>query len=380
MPTSNRPAWLRPLILAVVAGGMLHAGTLQWTGNTLGIQPLWNRPTNDTDPGTFLALIGGGQGFIAQQFTVDTSGSYSFSVTPTGAGIGRWGAGGQNDILGFLYHDSFDPTQPLVHTGENGSCGAGCANPFWSTNLTAGTVYWIVVTGYCGTGVNALLGCGPQQEGPFSATLTGPGTISNLGQTGTSNIFQVRYLSNLNVGDSYINLTNTGANGADLLYGTGANVSGAICVNVYAFSPDEQLVACCSCPVTPNALSSLSVQNDLLNNIVSLQAIPTSLSIALTATEPVGGSCNGSAWAAPTFIGGTVSLAPGLLAWGTSLHALTSVTPTAYVTTGTAFVTSVLSSGEATRLQQLCVIDNANNSGYGVCNSCRSGGLAATKK
>jgi hypothetical protein len=57
--------------------------------------------------------------------------------------------------------------------------------------------------------------------------------------------FQVRYASNLNVGDSVINITNAGT--ANTVTGALSN----ICVNVYTFSPDEQQVSCCACNVTP---------------------------------------------------------------------------------------------------------------------------------
>ena len=66
--------------------------------------------------------------------------------------------------------------------------------------------------------------------------------------------FQIRYASNLDVGESWVNITNSGANGAGLNSGSGASTTGAICANVYVFSPDEQMVACCPCPVTPNGL------------------------------------------------------------------------------------------------------------------------------
>src|SRR5262245_21962608 len=75
--------------------------------------------------------------------------------------------------------------------------------------------------------------------------------------------FQVTYASNLNVGDSVINISNSGARGAGLQSGTAASITGALCVNVYAFSPDEQMISCCSCPVTPNGLRSLSARADL---------------------------------------------------------------------------------------------------------------------
>src|SRR5665647_628221 len=155
--------------------------------------------------------------------------------------------------------------------------------------------------------------------------------------------YQVRYASNLaltNGTDSVINITNTGARGAGLGYGTGANVTGAICVNVYVYTPDEEVVACCSCPVTPNGLVSLSAKNDLINNPLT-RGNPTSIVIKLLATVPVGGSCNNSA-----LLAGTPALAPGMAAWGTTLHANASAGAGVYSVTETAFTPSQISAGE----------------------------------
>jgi len=88
-----------------------------------------------------------------------------------------------------------------------------------------------------------------------------------FGQIDTS--FQIRYAANLTSGDSVINITNTGANGASLNGPGFGGAAGNICVNVYAFSPDEQLVSCCSCLITPNGLVSLSVNNDLVSNTLT---------------------------------------------------------------------------------------------------------------
>ena len=183
--------------------------------------------------------------------------------------------------------------------------------------------------------------------------------------------FQVRYASNLNVGDSVINVTNTGATGAGLAAGTSASTTGAICVNVYAFSPDEQMISCCSCPVTPNGLVSLSARNDLISNTLT-PAVPTSIVVKLLATAPVAGSC---ATSASTVTAATI--VPGMAAWGTTLHA----TPTAgtYAVTETAFTPGTLSAGELSRLGNLCTFINANGSGFGICRSCRLGGLGADK-
>jgi hypothetical protein len=78
--------------------------------------------------------------------------------------------------------------------------------------------------------------------------------------------YKVTYASNLTIGDSVINITNDGAFGAGLGSGTTASVTGSICANVYVYSPDEEVVSCCSCPVTPNGLVSLSAKTDLISN------------------------------------------------------------------------------------------------------------------
>src|SRR5664279_81159 len=75
--------------------------------------------------------------------------------------------------------------------------------------------------------------------------------------------FQVRYAANPAGGESYINIVNTGANGAPLLGPGFGGAAGNTCVNVYAFSPDEQLISCCSCLITPNGVVNLGVNRDL---------------------------------------------------------------------------------------------------------------------
>ena len=165
--------------------------------------------------------------------------------------------------------------------------------------------------------------------------------------------FQVKYASNLNVGDSVFNISNSGASG------------GNICVSVYTFSPDEQEISCCSCTVTPNALVSLSAKTDLISNTLT-PAVPNSIVVKLVSTS--GGSCNAS-------VQGTA--ATGLLAWGTTLHA----TPVAgaFAVTETAFTPATLGTAEYTRITALCGFIQSNGSGFGICRSCRLGGQGAAK-
>jgi hypothetical protein len=170
--------------------------------------------------------------------------------------------------------------------------------------------------------------------------------------------FQVRYAANLNIGDSVVNITNTGASG------------GSICVNVYAFSPDEQEISCCTCSVTPNALTSLSVRNSLISNTLT-PAVPTAVVIKLLATT--GGACNAATAA-------TATLVPGLAAWGTTIHALpvTAGSPAGtYGVTETAFTPSILTAGELARITGLCGFIQTDGSGFGICKGCSAGGLGA---
>jgi len=183
--------------------------------------------------------------------------------------------------------------------------------------------------------------------------------------------YQVRYASNLSIGDSVVNITNTGAHGAGLGSGTSASVTGAICANVYVYSPDEEVVSCCSCPVTPNGLVSLSAKSDLINNPLT-RGTPTSIVIKLVATAPVGGSCNNSA-----LLAGTPTLVPGMAAWGTTIHANTSAAAGTYGVTETAFTPSTLTDAELARLAYGCGVVANVGSGFGVCNSCRLGGLGS---
>jgi hypothetical protein len=247
--------------------------------------------------------------------------------------------------------------------------------------------------------------------------------------------FQVRYASNLPVGDSVINVTNTGAS-STVPFPT---QNGSICVNVYTFSPDEQLISCCACPVTPDGLVSLSARNDLISNTLT-PGVPTSIVVKLLASAGAP-ACNASA---------PGRLVPGMAAWGTTIHAL-PVTPgspaTTYGTAETPFTSASLGavqavtivagstivvtsttgiavgqvvsgtgipagttvvdvtpfwvvisneatatganipvtfgtagSAELTRITQLCGFIQTNGSGFGICKSCRFGGLAATEQ
>ncbi len=229
-----------------------------------------------------------------------------------------------------------------------------------------------------------------------TGTIDGPATNQSLAlstagfsNTATATVFvgdpfQVRYTSNLAIGDSVINFTNTGE-GLPRAPIPSAPIAAApvqadsLCVNVYAFSPDEQLVSCCSCLVTPNGLGSLSAVSDLTSNTLT-PGRPTSIVVKLLATTGTGATtvCNAATAGTPAN-----PLTNGLAAWGTTIHPLpvTAGSPAGtFGITETRFVSARLSAAELTRITTLCGFIQITGSGFGICKSCRLGGLGGEKQ
>jgi hypothetical protein len=102
--------------------------------------------------------------------------------------------------------------------------------------------------------------------------------------------FQIRAATKLKKGD-LINITNGGASNANL------------CAHVYAFEPAGQMLACCSCLVPPNTLTSLTVGPDVFEG---RKPLPKAAVFKVLGAAPVSGTCNP---AAPG------SLSSGLVVW-----------------------------------------------------------------
>ena len=188
--------------------------------------------------------------------------------------------------------------------------------------------------------------------------------------------FQIRYAANLTSTDAVINITNAGVNGAALNGPGFGSAAGNMCANVYTFSPDEQLVSCCSCLITPNGLISLSVNNDLISNTLT-GVRPNSVVIKILSTSAssdfAGTSCTNSAALAGTVQG--FKFAGGIRAWGTTAHAGPAVG--SFATTETPFLIASLKLAEFLSITNRCTNIIGNGSSFGLCRSCRSGGLAA---
>ncbi|MGD1095204.1 MAG: hypothetical protein ABSB35_24835 [Bryobacteraceae bacterium] len=227
-------------------------------------------------------------------------------------------------------------------------------------------------------------------------------------QFGQEAPYQIGYAANLNIGDSVVNISNSGIQGGFGLSGTPAHTThGNICVNVYTFDPQEEEIACCSCLVTPNGLYGLSAKNDLINKTLT-PAVPTSIVIKLVASEPAtdttGGYtiCNASVLQPNNYANvpydstvpsgladtGAGSLAVGLRAWGSTLEPAAGVATYAPVSV-TFLNNSDLGGGttgvfpfneELVQLYTICRFIQVEGTGYGICGGCQVGALAGQKQ
>ena len=184
-------------------------------------------------------------------------------------------------------------------------------------------------------------------------------------QVGPPDSYQVAYAGNFAAGDSVVNMTNAGSiDGADPL--------GDICANIYTLAQDQQVVSCCTCPLTPNHLRTLSVKNDLISNTLT-PGVPTGVTIALIAS----GNPTGVATACNAATVNPANLKSGLRAWATTLHAAPGG---GFAVTENAFLPALLSTGEFAKLTSYCNFIQLNGSTFGICGSCRDGAAGASHK
>jgi hypothetical protein len=279
-------------------------------------------------------------------------------------------------VGGLAFTDTL-PTGMAGVRGVSNTCGGSPAVSATSVSLSGGSVAgsssctWVVTVQ--ATGAGALINTTSTLTSNAGVTAAATATLTSIPTADGQ--FQVRYSANLNLGESFINITNTGANGAALLGPGFGGASGNICVNVYAFDAGEELISCCSCLVTPDETVNLGVTRDLTVKTLT-GVVPTSVTVKLLATlAGTGGSgttCNNSAASATT-----ASIVPsGLAAWGTTLHSQGAGT----ATTETPFTPSTLSSGELASITGRCAAILGNGSGFGICNSCRAGALGGQKQ
>lgn len=123
-----------------------------FTGDT-STGAIWNRPFASFSG---LSTAGTGVKYEVLPFTVSVSGAYDFLNTATAS----W------DNFTFIYKDAFNAATPLVNgvIGNDDRPSIGLSG--FNVNLTAGTNYFFVTTGF-----------DPGDFGAYSLTVTGPGSV-----------------------------------------------------------------------------------------------------------------------------------------------------------------------------------------------------------
>ena len=146
-----------------------QAATFTYSGDTTGA-PTWNRP-NEGNPPTTLSDFATATPYDVFSFTVDTSSSYVFASTSP------------YDNYGFLYQGAFNAATPLANViigDDDGNDSVSSLDYKFTTNLTTGTNYFLVSTGYTNSSF-----------GPFTTTIDGAGNVNPTGSTSVPEPFTI---------------------------------------------------------------------------------------------------------------------------------------------------------------------------------------------
>jgi uncharacterized repeat protein (TIGR01451 family) len=280
-------------------------------------------------------------------------------------------------LTGVAFTDTL-PVGMVVATpnGVTGSCGGGLITATAGSGSITLVDATLAASSSCTFSVNVSA-----TSGGVLTNVTGNVTSTNggLGNIASAQIlagggFLKSYAANPAAGESYLNIINTGANGAPLLGPGFGTPTGNLCVNVYAFSPDEQEIACCSCLVTPNQVVNLGVNRDLTVKTLT-GVVPASVVIALVSTL-AGGDGTGTSCSNTAATEGTLAI--GMVAYGTTPQQFTG--SGVYTVVEHSLPPATLSQGEWDSITGRCSFILGNGSKYGICNSCQAGALGAAKQ
>ena len=127
---------------------------------------------------------------------------------------------------------------------------------------------------------------------------------------------------------------------------------GELCTNIYVFDSYQELSECCSCPLSPDSLRTLSINHDLTYNPLTGVVLSTGV-IKVVSTAAKGTWC-------PTYPSSLNPIA-GLRSWTTHIQNY------GYAITETASQDATLSAAEVSRLQGECYGIQLDGSGRGLC-------------
>jgi len=107
-------------------------------------------------------------------------------------------------------------------------------------------------------------------------------------QVVASDAYQVAYFSQGGFGN-FVNIINTGQVGSPIDRATN---SGTVCADIYAFDANQEMVSCCSCPITANGLLRREVLVDLTDSGLVLTAFPVTTGVIKVVADLPAGACN----------------------------------------------------------------------------------------
>ena len=183
--------------------------------------------------------------------------------------------------------------------------------------------------------------------------------LPSLAQGPVTGPYLVDYFSNTNFLNQSLRLVNFGAAGTPL-----TTPVGDVCANIYVFDANQEMIACCSCRITPNGELTLSVNNDLIFNPVT-SVIPVNGDIKVVST-----AANGTTLCTPlTFNAGLLDSTIGFGSHGQVTQVINTGggIGVALSVTETNVPAAALSSAEQSFLTQACQFARYLGSGKGVC-------------
>ena len=184
------------------------------------------------------------------------------------------------------------------------------------------------------------------------------GGTASAQKVGDNSVYFVTYYSNAlhsdAAPDQTVRIINDGDTGASLW------------ASFYVFDDSEEMQECCSCEVTPDGLTSESVNNNLTSNpltgIIKTRGVIKVISSSVAAIGP-------ASFPNITLTKFTNKPTPGLRVWSTHIQRTTPTAGAYYVSESPA-ADSNLASSEETLLETLCLFINLlDGVDQGVC-SC----------
>ena len=131
-----------------------------------------------------------------------------------------------------------------------------------------------------------------------------------------------------------------------------------LCANIYVFNDVQEMQECCSCPLSANSLTTLSVINELTSNPANPTESLSAGVIKILGSSPT--TCTNTPGSVSAGTLTAARLAEGLHAWINHTETMFSNQPPTFpVTTSTSveeFAHSALDSGELAYLQGDCAL------------------------